>query len=140
MSVRLGFALGPSPLVVVRFAPSDPVPAWALGSGPGSDSGSVFLTVTRTSDELSIVAPASAVPPDSGGRVEGPFASLYVRGTLEFGLVGIIASLADPLAAAGISIFVVSTFDTDWLLVPADQADDAVRALEAVGHDVSRMR
>lgn len=117
-----------TPLAVVRLAADAAVPAWA--DGPG------FVTVTRTGDELSIVAPAGRVP--AGVHSEGPFIAFRVRGRLDFGLVGIVASLAAPLAAAGIPIFVVSTFDTDYVLVEAGRAGDATVALMAAGHRVDR--
>ena len=122
----LELVLDSSPLSIARLPSDAPWPAWAAGS---------FVTLTRTRDELSIVAAASAVPP--GVRAEGPFVAFRVAGTLEFGLVGIVASLATPLAAAEIPIFVVSTFDTDWVLVPAERADEAAGALTGAGHRVA---
>jgi uncharacterized protein len=124
----LDLVLDSTPLAVARLAADAPVPAWA--DGPG------FVTVTRTGDELSIVAPAARVPP--GVRAEGPFVGFRVRGRLDFGLVGIVASLATPLAAAGVPIFVVSTFDTDYVLVTADRAGDATAVLNSAGHRVDR--
>ena len=128
---RLDLVLDREPLAVARLAADAPVPAWASAGG-----GAAFISVTRTADELSIVAPSAAVPPDV--RAEGPFVALRVAGTLAFGLVGIVQSLARPLAEAGIPIFVVSTFDTDWVLVPASRLDAAVTALETAGHDIVR--
>ena len=126
-ALTLDLVLDSTPLAVARLAADAAVPAWA--DGPG------FVTVIRTGDELSIVAPAARVP--AGVRSEGPFVAFRVRGTLDFGLVGIVASLATPLAAAGIPIFVVSTFDTDYVLVVADRAGDAAAALTATGHRVA---
>jgi hypothetical protein len=124
----LPLAFDPTPLAVARLDSGAAVPDWAVAPGAR------FVTVTRTAEELSIVAPAARVP--AGVRAEGPFVSFRVRGTLEFGLVGIVAALADPLAAAGIPVFVVSTFDTDWVLVPEGLADRARQALAAAGHDL----
>ena len=129
---RLDLVLDREPLAVARLAADEPVPAWASGAAGAAG----FTSVTRTADELSIVAPSRVVPP--GVRSEGPFAAIRVAGTLDFGLVGIVESPARPLAAAGIPIFVVSTFDTDWVLVPASRLDAAVAALETAGHDVAR--
>jgi len=94
-----------------------------------------FFSVTRTADELSIVSrsdrtPAAAVRED-GWRL------LRIEGPLAFGLVGVIASLAASLAAAGVSIFVVSTYDTDYILVRAAELDRATAVLGAAGHSVS---
>jgi hypothetical protein len=115
-------------LVVARLPHDAALPRWA------DRKGAAFSAVTRTRDELSIVAPAAAVP--AGVRVEGPFVAFRVRGTLEFGLVGVVAALAAPLAEAGIPIFVVSTFDTDYVLVPVARADEAAVALGGAGHVV----
>lgn len=61
---------------------------------------------------------------------------LAVRGPLDFNIIGVLACLAVPLAAAGISIFAISTFDTDYVLVRHDDLDRAVRALREAGHRV----
>ena len=68
--------------------------------------------------------------------VEGPFRALEVRGPLEFSLTGVLAELLNPLARAEISVFTLSTFDTDWILVPAEHAEAARSALTAEGHTV----
>lgn len=88
-----------------------------------------FFSVTRTTDEVSIVA-SEPIP---GGRVEGPWRGFRVVGTLDFALTGILHSLAEPLAAAEISVFAISTFDTDYLLVRADRVVDARSAWEQAG-------
>ena len=125
MSARLGLLFDATPLGIARLGAGTPVPAWAADARG-------FTTVTRTPDELSIVVPLDTVP--TGVPAEGPFVSFRVAGTLPFGLVGILASLVDPLAAAGIPIFAVSTYDTDWILVPLDRSGAARAALEAAGH------
>src|SRR6185295_5567551 len=111
---------------VVRLPASEPIPAWA---GSGS-----FSSITRTPDELSIVCVESAVP--AGARTVGGMRLLGVQGPLDFALTGVIASLAGPLAAAGVSVFVVATFDTDYLLIRDSDAARAVAALRAAGHRV----
>ena len=112
---------------VARLGPSAPVPAWAHDAALSS--------VTRTAAELSIVCPAAAVPGDV--RREEPFRALAVRGPLDFALTGILDALTRPLARAGISIFALSTFDTDTLLVRAGDLAAAVAALEAAGHRIA---
>ncbi len=109
---------------VCRLGPSDPVP-------PDLDPGS-FLSITRTADELSIVCPESAVPP--GVPTERGWIAIRVAGDLDFALTGVLASLAVPLAEAGVPIFVISTFRTDYLLIRHDQREAARRALEGAGH------
>lgn len=88
-----------------------------------------FLSVTRTAVEVSIVAAS----PIEGARVEGPWRAFRVVGTLDFALTGILHSLTEPLAAAGISVFAISTFDTDYLLVRTDRAPHARAAWQQAG-------
>jgi hypothetical protein len=111
-------------VVVARLAPGAPVPTGVLDGDPGP-----LTCVVRTGEELSVVCARGRAP--DGARVEGPWRVLRVAGTLEFGLTGVLHGLTGPLAAAGISVFAVSTFDTDYVLVPAADAARAVAALAA---------
>lgn len=105
------------------------------GADPPPDPGSgAFFSVTRTAEETSVVC-ADADAPD-GARIEGPFAALRVAGTLDFALTGILVSLTAPLAEAGVSAFALSTFDTDYLLVPRGSLGEARAALAAAGCQV----
>lgn len=113
-------------LAVCRLAPGAPVPAWAWTGEPAS--------VTRTREELSIVCRAEAVA--QGVRRETGWRCFKVAGPLGFGLTGILASLAAPLAAAEIPIFALSTFDTDYVMVKAEHLDRATEVLRAAGHRV----
>ena len=115
----------PTPLAVCRLSANAELPTWVSGD---------FRSITRTPDELSIVCDAKEVPQEV--QAERGWRGLRVTGTLEFHLTGILASLASPLAEAGISIFVLSTFDTDYLLVKADALESAVQTLEAEGHEI----
>ena len=109
---------------VCRLPADAALPAWALDSP--------WISITRTADELSIVAPVTRVP--DGVRSEGPWAMLRVAGTLDFSEVGILAGLTAALADAEISVFALSTFDTDYLLVGVDDAPRAREALTAAGY------
>jgi hypothetical protein len=117
-------------LAVVRLAPDAPVPAWVPVTG--------FSTVSRTADELSVVCDAAAVP-DLGPAVplEAGWVSLKLQGPFAFTLTGILAAVLVPLADAGIGIFALSTFDTDYVLVKQHHLDGAVAALRAAGHTVT---
>jgi hypothetical protein len=97
-----------------------------------------FFSVTRTPAELSAVCDVAALPP--GVKAEAPWSMLAVRGPLDFNSTGVLAALATPLAAAGISLFAVSTYDTDYVLVRNDDLDRAVRALREVGHNIPEGR
>jgi hypothetical protein len=115
-------------LAVCRLDAGAPVPGWAARSKR-------FLTVSRTAEELSITADERAVPADVS--CERDYRALRVRGPLPLNLVGILAAIADPLAQAGLSIFAISTYDTDYVLVKARDLDAALAALERAGHRVS---
>lgn len=117
----------PGACAICRLDPAAELPFWALGPGP-------IVSLTRTREELSVVCAADAVPP--GTRAEGGWRVLKVRGPLAFSLTGILAALAAPLARAEVSLFAVSTFDTDYLLVPQGQQEAALAALRAAGHTV----
>jgi hypothetical protein len=93
-----------------------------------------FVSVTRTPEELSIVADSRLVP--SGVSCEAGWNRIEVQGPLSFDQTGVIAGLVAPLARAGIGVFVVSTFDTDHLLVKSDRLADAIATLENEGHTV----
>lgn len=116
----------PELYAVCRLDQDAPFPTWA--------SSSQFISITRTADELSVVCPQSLVP--DGVRCERGWRCLRVAGTMDFSMIGVLASLVAPLAEAGISVFVVSTFDTDYLLVKADDLTMATAALRATGHAV----
>ncbi len=108
---------------VCRLGADEAVPDWAVASGSSG-----LLSVTRTDRELSIVADEDRVPAST--RAERGWVALRVGGTLDFGLVGVLSRLTGALAAAGVSVFAVSTYDTDILLV---KASDSRRAIEALG-------
>ncbi|MEU7898881.1 ACT domain-containing protein [Nonomuraea sp. NPDC049152] len=91
--------------------------------------------VTVTAEEVSVVCAAGEEP--QGARVESGWSALRVAGELDFSLVGILSSLTAPLAEAGVSVFALSTFDTDYLLVRTADLRRASKALEARGHVIS---
>jgi hypothetical protein len=126
-------AFRPLPLIVVddtfaicRLASDAPVSAWATTGA--------FFSITRTADELSVVCPQEAVP--EGVRCERGWRYLRVAGTMPFSVVGVLASLTAPLAEARISLFAISTFDTDYLLVKAEDLESAVEVLRRRGHTI----
>lgn len=97
-----------------------------------------FWSVTRGDGELSVVCTESRVPADV--RAERGFRLVKVVGPIEFETTGVLAAIARPLAAARISIFALSTFDTDYVLVRASELDRAAEALRQHGHDVVEER
>jgi len=118
---RLTISVLPGRLGIYRLPAEAPVPDWAQKPGD-------IFSITRTTDELSIVCDKKNAPPDTKS-VKG-WRAIKVHGPLDFALTGILSSLAAPLAAAGISIFALSTFDTDYILVEVENIKKAVKALE----------
>ncbi len=113
-------------LAVCRLEPSVTPPAWALSGD--------LCSITRTPEELSVVCREGVVP--LGIRCERGWRAFKVQGPLDFGLTGILDALTDPLARAGISIFALSTFDTDYLMVREAHLEEAIIALNGAGHRV----
>ncbi len=111
---------------VCKLPPGSAVPAWAM-------AGDVF-GVTRTPEELSVVCRQETVP--AGTQAEAGWRCLRVAGAMPFTLVGVLASLTGPVAAAGVGVFVVSTFDTDYLFFKEAEFRAAVAALRGAGHSV----
>jgi uncharacterized protein len=113
-------------LAVARLAATDPVPAWAT---QGS-----LTSVARTAEELSVVCAAAAVP--TNVQAERGWRCFRVAGRLDFALTGVLAAIAGPLAAAEVSLFAVSTYDTDYVLVREPSLAAAIECLKAAGHRV----
>lgn len=120
---KLTLSVLPDELAVWQLPPNAPLPS--VG-----ESG--FWSVTRTSDELSVVSAPRLVLP--GCSFEKSWRCIGVKGPLPFDLTGVLAALSIPLAEAGVSIFVVSTFDTDYLLVKDHQLELASAVLQLAGH------
>jgi uncharacterized protein len=110
----------PGEYAVVRLGPVEPIPDWV-------DCG-VFCSVTRTPEELSLLVESAAVPP--GLQMESGWCGLKLEGPFAFNEIGILAGILTPLAAAGISILAVSTFDTDYVFVKSERFKEAVQVLE----------
>jgi hypothetical protein len=91
-----------------------------------------FWSATRTANELSIICASDDVPADA--RAERGYRGLVVRGPLAFSQIGIVAALSTVLAAASISIFAVSTYDTDYVFVRGTEMDRTIEVLRNAGH------
>jgi uncharacterized protein len=120
----------PETLCICRLERNAPIPEWALTGG--------FSSITRTAEELSVVCPQNRVPP--GIQKQDGWKALQVEGPLDFSLTGVLASLTDPLAKEGISVFAVSTYDTDYLLVKEKQLEGAIQALRGEGYMLKKVR
>ncbi|MGZ5430915.1 MAG: ACT domain-containing protein [Thermoanaerobaculia bacterium] len=118
----------PGTYAICRLPAKAPLPTWA---------GKVFTSITRTADELSIVCDERRLPPDLDGldlRVARGWALLKVHGPFPLDVVGVLASVAKPLAEAEVSLFALSTFDTDYILVRRTYVNQAIAALILAGH------
>lgn len=107
-NTKLALSILPDKIGICHLDKNSPIPDWAQGE-------SNFTSVTRTMNELSIILPQEKIP--GGILAEKDWRVFKVQGPLGFSLTGIVASLAKPLADEQISIFYVSTYETDYLLV-----------------------
>jgi hypothetical protein len=117
-------------LAVCRLPSEARIPAWALEGG--------FFCVVRTRDELSIVCREDVCTADripDGAPVERGWVALKLDGPFPFSMTGVLASFVQPLAEAGIPIFALSTFDTDYVLIKRQDLEQAVLALAAARHE-----
>ncbi len=125
MSAPLTLTIEPGRWAVCRFA-------------PGTDCRVLqdeLFSVVWTPDETSVVCRFDAAP--AAVPTQGPFVMLKVQGPLDFSLTGIMASLTKPLAEAGVSVFTISTYDTDYLLIGEAKLGAAINALQAAGFQVT---
>jgi hypothetical protein len=121
----LDLVLLPDDYAVCRLQPGATVPS-------GLDAGKGIVSVTWTEDEISLICPARQAPTDA--TVNAPWRCFRVTGPLDLALTGIMAAIVGPLADARVNVFVFSTYDTDYVLVPAVRLDEAWAALTDAGH------
>lgn len=117
----------PQKYAICRLQPNGPIPFWAL-------MGDDFISLTRTTQELSVACLQGNVPDDV--RAEREWRCLKVEGTFDLSLPGVHASLAIPLAQAEISILAIATYETDHILVKETDLARTIAVLEADGHTV----
>jgi hypothetical protein len=122
----------PGELSICRLPAESGMPAWAA-RGEGAARGPL-TSVVWTTDETSVVCASALVPADV--QADTGWRALLVTGPLDLALTGVMASLAGPLAAAGVALFALSTYDTDYTLVKASSLEPALAALRAAGHIV----
>jgi uncharacterized protein len=123
---KLSLSLLPKSFVICRLAAEAPIPAWATRGD--------FFSITRTSEELSLVTEMERVPADF--RAEISWRAMKAHGPFDFSEVGVLASLITPLADNDVSVFTISTFDTDYLFTRSAQLQAALGALRKAGHTV----
>lgn len=126
-AASLTLSVLPGEFSVAQLPAGSPLPAWAV-------SGSLWAIVGAPG-EVSVVTASGAVP--AGVRSEGGWAALRLHGPFPFHLTGILAAVLTPLRDAGVGIFALSTFDTDYVLVKAGRLGEALGALRGAGHTVT---
>lgn len=126
MTLKLSMSSLPDLLAICKLNSEHKIPDWAING--------LFFSITQTADELSIVCAQADVP--TGITCEPNWRCLKVDGPLDFALTGILATLATSLAEVGISIFAISTYETDYLLVKDEHFAGAMAALRQAGHTV----
>ena len=115
-------------MAAVRLPGGSQRPEWATGLP--------LVSVSTTADETSVIVPTSSLPDELPGQVESPFTVVRVAGKLPFSQIGTMVALLKPLADAGIPVLTVSTFDTDWVLVPAARSAAAASVWRHAGYEV----
>ena len=123
---KLTLSILPETFAVCRLEPNAVLPAWATRGR--------FFSLTRTPEEVSLVCPQDDVPEDV--LAEKSWRGLKVEGPIDFAFTGVLASLARPLAEAGVSIFPLATYDTDYLLLKEQDLARAILALTEEGHSL----
>jgi hypothetical protein len=117
----------PQIFTICRLDPGTEIPSWIKQS--------IFFSISKSSEELSIVCEERLVP--TGIKSESSWRALQVKGPLDFSLTGILSSIAKPLADSKISIFSISTFDTDYVLVKNESLDRTCSCLTKAGFSFS---
>ena len=115
-----------APAAVVRLAADAALPDWVRGA---------FTSITRTAEELSIVCDDDAVPHDV--QAERGWRVLKLEGPIPFEMTGVASAILAPLAAARISIFLISTYDTDYLLLKVTAFERALEVLRNAGYEIA---
>jgi hypothetical protein len=124
--LKFKLSILPETFAICRLDKEARIPDWALAGS--------FLSITRTLEELSVVCPQIHVP--EGIKRDEGWRCLKVEGSLDFSVSGVLASLTMPLAHEGISVFVVSTYNTDYLMVQGKDLEKTITVLSHYGHQV----
>jgi len=124
--ISLSLSILKETFAICRFSPTEKIPDWTL---KGS-----FYSVTHTDDELSVVCPQNLV--ENAEKIDKGWKVFKVEGALDFSLVGIMANLSSTLASGGVGVFVISTYDTDYVLVKKENLEKAIELLSKAGHKI----
>jgi len=127
-SHALKFSIVSGSYAVCQLPADASIPDWLPSSG--------FISITRAVDELSVVCSSDSVPTDV--KAERSWACLELHGPFPFSMTGVLTSFLQPLGNAAVPIFAVSTFNTDYVFVPAKNVDAALQVLQNAGHELVR--
>ncbi|TMN20815.1 ACT domain-containing protein [Lentibacillus cibarius] len=116
-------------IAILKGSPDKNIPSWIFDNKK-------FISVTYTEEELSVVCLENVIPDNHEMVVEKGWRCIKVDGPLDFSLTGVLTSLASPLAEASISIFAVSTYNTDYLLIKEHSLEKALEVLTKDGHNI----
>jgi uncharacterized protein len=125
---QLRFSLLPGRFAICRLDPATGIPDWALRPA-------TFTSISRSTEELSIVCPENHIP--SGLKSDAGWICLKLEGPFPFSMTGVLASFINPLSSNKIPIFAIATFDTDYVLIKQEFWEAASAALEAAGHETT---
>lgn len=110
---------------ICKLGKEEGLPEWVKKSD--------FISLTWTPEELSIVCEVNCIPENI--KVEKPWKCLKVKGPLDFGLTGILAELSQVLAEAGIEIFAISTYNTDYIFIKEKELEHSIKVLSRAGYN-----
>lgn len=113
---------------VCQLSPGEAIPAWA-----NWNDNSDFISISQTEDELTVITQSARVP--EGTKKQSNFACMRVTGNLEFDVIGVIAGISSVLAQEKIPILSISTYNTDYFLIPKSKADLAISSLKTAGYE-----
>jgi hypothetical protein len=122
---QLKFRWLPGTYAIVRLAPDAPVPGWAAKGD--------FISITRTTAELSVVCPTDNLPSDVHSSQR--WICLKLEGPFPFSQTGVLLSFIEPLSTKDVPIFAISTYDTDYVLIQEDFGW-AIDVLRVAGHEL----
>jgi len=112
---------------ICAFESDTPIPDWAVTAS--------LCSITRTKKELTVVCPQNIIP--AGIKHDHGWRCFRIDGSFDLNQIGVISSLAAPLAQAGISIFVVSSYDTDYIMVNEEKVEQAIAVISGDGHSIA---
>ncbi|EUJ25450.1 ACT domain-containing protein [Listeria cornellensis] len=117
---------------IAKFQPAFPVPTWF------QTEASQFKSITYTDEECSIIIPTEHFDATEAQSIESDWFLLKIEGILDFSLTGILHKIATPLAEKEISIFAVSTYNTDYILMKQSNLELAITTLKYAGHQITQ--